>query len=792
MELLKRKNISGSMDLVQIEAKQHPGRRVIFELLLCAALSVGCWYTFFSMFPNPVGKGISLLLIAGFPCLLYGLCRNRFFSRFLTFYVFIFTAVFFVMAYGSVWNGLLVMGNIIVEVLNDQLHAGLITFQLSGSSTDWAGDVLTAMVPIMLLVSMGIVHSVFHKEPILGFVLTAIPVMIGLCLKVEPSIWLLLLLVLCWAALLVLSVVAKPESRKKNRPISIQNGEFSSLPFIFLGISIVILAGYVLIFSGEDYKPAESVDEAKGQIIATVEHLRYDNIGGDDIDGLSCGDLTKTHPIAYNDHVALELKMERPQSMYLRGFVGSYFENGKWSETMEGAYSGEYTGIMEWLAQRNFYPWMQQDQLYRMSESYDYVSVDVENVNASSKYMYFPYEAAMSGDLMPDKIRYEKDYAAYAKGVRGDRDYTFEAFLARFNDYDESSVAKWIRELRKSEDWDQYAESEAVYRRYVYDHYLYIPEEGYEALEGSGIEKYQGKTIASTLYFIRKNFDENFLYDIEQAAAPKGEQELDYFLKNSNTGNDMHFATAATLMFRRAGIPARYAEGYYLSPKDMLLYTEMSSVSVSVMDSQAHAWVEIYIDEIGWFPVEVIPGYYELDQKLTAESEEQEELKEDTQKNYEDEVPRYDEPEQGSEEEQDSFSPLLVIALILILVIAMFEGIGRYRIKKLRESFGTVMTDQQVYVIYSYISKVMAFDKHEIAPDPNEKIQEIAETYDAVMPIAFEEYLRIVHKLRFGKISPTEEEHKKMASYAICIGNHVYNVQKKGKKFLMKFIYFYV
>lgn len=33
-------------------------------------------------------------------------------------------------------------------------------------------------------------------------------------------------------------------------------------------------------------------------------------------------------------------------------------------------------------------------------------------------------------------------------------------------------------------------------------------------------------------------------------------------------GYDVQFATAATLMFRYYGIPARYAEGYLLTPED--------------------------------------------------------------------------------------------------------------------------------------------------------------------------------------------------------------------------------
>ena len=36
----------------------------------------------------------------------------------------------------------------------------------------------------------------------------------------------------------------------------------------------------------------------------------------------------------------------------------------------------------------------------------------------------------------------------------------------------------------------------------------------------------------------------------------------------SKKGYDVQFATAATLMFRYYGIPARYVEGYLITPKD--------------------------------------------------------------------------------------------------------------------------------------------------------------------------------------------------------------------------------
>ena len=63
---------------------------------------------------------------------------------------------------------------------------------------------------------------------------------------------------------------------------------------------------------------------------------------------------------------------------------------------------------------------------------------------------------------------------------------------------------------------------------------------------------------------------------------------------------------------------------------------------------------------------------------------------------------------------------------------------------------------------------------------------------DGATEISFGEFLRLVNRVRFGKVSLTKEEHKKMARYAKAVGTHIYSGQKAGKKFLMKVILFYV
>ena len=71
------------------------------------------------------------------------------------------------------------------------------------------------------------------------------------------------------------------------------------------------------------------------------------------------------------------------------------------------------------------------------------------------------------------------------------------------------------------------------------------------------------------------------------------------------TGEQQRYAQAEAL--RVHGIPARYVEGYYLFSA-AVAKGENGTVSLSGQD--AHAWVEVYFDGIGWLPVDVTPGYY--------------------------------------------------------------------------------------------------------------------------------------------------------------------------------------
>lgn len=90
-------------------------------------------------------------------------------------------------------------------------------------------------------------------------------------------------------------------------------------------------------------------------------------------------------------------------------------------------------------------------------------------------------------------------------------------------------------------------------------------------------------------------------YDLNTGRMPSMQPDFAlWFLDSSETGYCVHFATAATVLLRAAGIPARYVEGY--------LVKAVAGQPTSVLGHNAHAWVEYYLPELGWVILEATPG----------------------------------------------------------------------------------------------------------------------------------------------------------------------------------------
>ncbi len=74
------------------------------------------------------------------------------------------------------------------------------------------------------------------------------------------------------------------------------------------------------------------------------------------------------------------------------------------------------------------------------------------------------------------------------------------------------------------------------------------------------------------------------------------------FLFGDLTGHCVHFAHAACLLYRAAGVPARVAAGYAVQAS-----FRGGGASLMIRSRDAHAWPEIFLEGVGWMPLDISP-----------------------------------------------------------------------------------------------------------------------------------------------------------------------------------------
>lgn len=109
---------------------------------------------------------------------------------------------------------------------------------------------------------------------------------------------------------------------------------------------------------------------------------------------------------------------------------------------------------------------------------------------------------------------------------------------------------------------------------------------------------------------VKEYLAHNVWYSLILDDIPASVDPIEYMLTESHEGYCMHFASAATLLLRELGVPARYVSGYVVN-RAMFEVEDGGVVHATVTDYAAHAWVEVYLDYIGWIPLEATSGYYD-------------------------------------------------------------------------------------------------------------------------------------------------------------------------------------
>ncbi|MCR5090276.1 MAG: hypothetical protein K6C08_12295 [Oscillospiraceae bacterium] len=158
---------------------------------------------------------------------------------------------------------------------------------------------------------------------------------------------------------------------------------------------------------------------------------------------------------------------------------------------------------------------------------------------------------------------------------------------------------------------DSLRDEELQYREFAHNYYTRLPDSTKTALLSvcaeHNLDTERSDLLAAVAEYVRSVGE----YDINTDPYPDSDYAV-YFLTTAQRGYCIHYATAAAALYRSLGIPARLCEGY-------LVYA-LNGRSVSVTGMDAHAWVEVYMDGVGWIPVEVTASQSDGDRASQTES----------------------------------------------------------------------------------------------------------------------------------------------------------------------------
>lgn len=301
------------------------------------------------------------------------------------------------------------------------------------------------------------------------------------------------------------------------------------------------------------------------------------------------GELGRNSLFAYTAEEAYRVTVsQKPHgALYLKGFVGATYDEREWlaqsDRELEEYYSEHGLELPDTF--RAF-----ADISYEAAKELQHGAapdyIQIEELGGRGSYSIYPY-----GALLTEEFQVHGDGSVVGKGS----EYGFQYyFLSGFGG----------RNVLPAE----LAKTEQQYRQYVHDCFLEYPEEELPrltaCLEGEDIRRDSVYTcVLDLIHFLDHRAD----YNLDAANNPSGTDFVEYFLFDSREGYCTHFASAAVLALRYFGIPARYVAGYTASPSDFAPDDEGNYTAV-ITKKQAHAWAEIYLDTVGWVPVEMTPG----------------------------------------------------------------------------------------------------------------------------------------------------------------------------------------
>lgn len=275
------------------------------------------------------------------------------------------------------------------------------------------------------------------------------------------------------------------------------------------------------------------------------------------------------------------------------------------------------------------------------------------------------------------------------------------------------------------------------------------------------------------------HFHNNYFYSLNVANVPIEDSVIEWFLENK-VGYCVYFGSTLTILLQDVGVDARYVEGFVVPA------TSDENGERTVTTNTAHAWTEVNLSTIGWFPVDATSAQHliALDSgNVTGHLDDDDDVDVDVPP-VPDEEPDVNEPGEQPDVEQpeptESVAPYLVLMATLALLGYLIKKWSD--LVKERHSEGYLLRHfkdrERDLIVYLWR------DLLKIAHDRVDKSDSIKETL-VRLNLHQEEITPIIERVVYSTQLASQIEARKVFSFIEASSEKIF----EQKSFLTKYFY---
>ncbi len=541
-------------------------------------------------------------------------------------------AAFLVVKFDEVVGGFAYIFNFVIESVNDYYGSGIYYILLTDGMISDANQMVFIMLVCTLSGWLYMSALLNRKSTIFVVLLSIVSYMFPASLDKPPALIFLLGMVAFVVCVIIHGVLPREKDDLRARMSGI------------LAMSWVVLLALMMVFAvtrfvpGKDFAAPEFYDKIAGRFIFSLKDLQdvVSEYNGKEIEVspvTGTGIIGRLDSIEYSDVPIMSVRAPKNGgAIYLKTFQAAQYTKRRWKELDESVYS-RYSDMFDELQSWGNEPILME---YRaISQLADVGTVGI----ASAEYdidltQYLSY----GGSYIPASA-VQIDGVSVGKLADADKNITLDTDKAgEYNVTHNYSLYEWrnfsaLDQLIAGGEMLAY-DADNAYQNFVYENYLdtddacddRIKDELFSSIKSGdySVDTAQGRArfIMDTITFFAREYE----YTLSPGVTPVTEDYVEYFLFEQKEGLCTHFASAEVMILRSAGIPARYVEGFVV-PESLYIEPSVEERHVSVRkngelkserwdyydieltDRYAHAWVEVYVDGIGWVTVDPTPGY---------------------------------------------------------------------------------------------------------------------------------------------------------------------------------------